>query len=187
MKSGVAKEDIVSLRCGIRPLVVPASFAGDCYPLDLSRRSHIEVDRDRPWISLYGGKITGCHAAAAAAAGQVEARLPDRPARPARTALFPERETDIPLVDFPGLGDRVVDPAWSARHEYCCTLEDYLRRRTNIAQWVPREGLGRADANLDHLRSIARTLAGDDAAAEQGLDRYRTRVAERFDRVLERV
>jgi len=189
LRAGGTKEDIVSLRCGIRPLAVPASFDRDCYPLDLSRRSHIEVDRDRPWVSVYGGKITGCDEAAAAAARRIDALLPDeRRAPPAPLSPLPAPDADMPLVDFPGLDEQVVEPAWSARHEFCCNLEDYLRRRTNIAQWVPREGLGRADGNLTHLRSIARTLAGGDAtAAEQDLDRYRTGMAERFERVLERV
>lgn len=71
-------------------------------------------------------------------------------------------------------------------HEHCCTLEDYLRRRTNIAQWVPREGLGRNDENIPRLREMCLVLAkGDGVAADHHLTQYRTRVAERFDTVLD--
>ena len=73
-------------------------------------------------------------------------------------------------------------------HEYCNTLEDYLRRRTNISQWVPREGLGYEDENLPLLREMSLTLAhGNRAKAEQHLAAYRADVANRFDRVLENV
>jgi len=72
--------------------------------------------------------------------------------------------------------------------EYCYTLEDYLRRRTNIAQWVPREGLGYEDDNLPVLREMSLKLAhGNQVKAEQHLTDYRTRVVNHFDRVLEKV
>jgi hypothetical protein len=80
----------------------------------------------------------------------------------------------------------VPDPAWCKTQEFCCTLEDYLRRRTNIAQWLPRGGLGRHDENLPHLRAVCLALAdGDGEAAEADLACYRARVAEGFDAVLD--
>ena len=43
--------------------------------------------------------------------------------------------------EFPWVGT-VPSAAWCRDHEHCHTLDDYLRRRTNIAQWTPRCGLG---------------------------------------------
>jgi glycerol-3-phosphate dehydrogenase len=51
-------EDVVSIRCGIRPLVVPASYHKNVYPLDLSRRHQSVIHHDKRSISLYGGKLT---------------------------------------------------------------------------------------------------------------------------------
>lgn len=43
-------------------------------------------------------------------------------------------------------------------HEGCATLEDYLRRRTNLAQWIPRLGLGAQFENTEQILSIARAI-----------------------------
>jgi glycerol-3-phosphate dehydrogenase len=70
-------------------------------------------------------------------------------------------------------------------HEFCHSLEDYLRRRTNIAQWVPREGLGRQDENLDFLRRAALVFARQDVqVAMRAVNEYRDSVGKRFDAVL---
>jgi glycerol-3-phosphate dehydrogenase len=176
------RRDIVSLRCGIRPLAVPASFHEDVYPLDISRYHRLVVDPERPWISFFGGKLTNC----VDVAKDIYANL-------ARYALAPPRingvshglDSDIELEPFPGLDDPVPAVSWSQRHEFCHTLSDYLRRRTNVAQWLPREGLGLHDENLPQLERIALTLCeGDRAAAARQVSAYRTSVAERFDRLL---
>ena len=69
--------------------------------------------------------------------------------------------------------------AWCARNELCCTLDDYLRRRTNIAQWIPRGGFGRNDAYAPVLGGIALQLAnGSNAVAAKLLDSYRRKVSD---------
>ena len=57
-----------------------------------------------------------------------------------------------------------------------------MRRRSNIAQWVPRRGLGRDDSNLDEVRAAARAIEGERANA--ALERYRSRVREEYDALL---
>jgi hypothetical protein len=72
------------------------------------------------------------------------------------------------------------------QYEYCCTLEDYLRRRTNISQWIPREGLGRSNENRPLLRSLALRLSGGSHdGADRALRDYEAGVRRRFDDVLE--
>jgi glycerol-3-phosphate dehydrogenase len=176
------KERIVSLRCGIRPLAVARGFTKDCYSLDISRRHRIWKDPDRPWIAAYGGKLTGADLLAEAIARRIECHTP--PSLPAgRTPA----QTDAPVEwsTFPGLAGAVPSAAWCLKHEFCCTLEDYLRRRTNISQWVPREGLGWNNENLPAILGLATTFAGGDPrAARQLTDRYEQSVRERFDSVL---
>ena len=87
--------------------------------------------------------------------------------------------------DVPGLDQPVAAPRWCREHEFCVTLEDYLRRRTNIAQWLPREGLGRNGENRDVLLAAARELYGaDQTVAEEAVARYEETVAVRFDKLL---
>ncbi|MEJ2397464.1 MAG: FAD-dependent oxidoreductase [Gammaproteobacteria bacterium] len=135
--------DIVSLRCGIRPLVVPG-------------------------------------------AGEHRAHLPRQHMAPPRiNGVSHGLQTEIEMDSFPGLDVSVPAARWSHRHEFCHTLPDYLRRRTNIAQWLPREGLGYNDENLAHLERIALDLCeGDREAAARQLSAYRSAVAENFDRLL---
>ena len=86
---------------------------------------------------------------------------------------------------FPVSTRPVAAPRWCREHEFCVTLEDYLRRRTNIAQWLPREGLGRNGENRDALLAAARELYdGDPAAAGEAVARYEETVAARFDKLL---
>jgi glycerol-3-phosphate dehydrogenase len=187
LKDGSAKTDIVSLRCGVRPLAVDRGFDHKVYPLELSRRYRVASDDGRPWISTYGGKLTGCTQLAASVCETARRFLP--PASP----TLPDKSrgavaTPIYFSAFPGLEAPVPDVAWCRSHEFCHTLDDYLRRRTNIAQWIPRGGLGRRDEHLADLRAVSLVLNdGDAEAAEVELDAYRTRVVERFDDVLKSV
>lgn len=71
------------------------------------------------------------------------------------------------------------------RHEYCLTLGDYLRRRTNIAQWVPRQGLGSNNEYLGRIKNIALKLhQNDEAQAAAAVQRYQQSVTARFDAVI---
>ncbi len=177
-------EDIVSLRCGIRPLAVKADYEKEEYPLDLSRRHRIAVDQDRPWISVYGSKLTGCEKLASDITRRLETLLPEPSPR------FSGNNENQPMENsksfrFPGLDTPFPDIRWCMDHEYCCSLEDYLRRRTNIAQWVPREGLGEKGEHLPLLRTLSLELANGDAIlADQQLNAYREGVENRFDQLI---
>jgi glycerol-3-phosphate dehydrogenase len=178
----LGREDIISIRCGIRPLVVDRDFDQKCYPLDLSRRQKVVRDSGRPWISCYGGKLTGC------------TRMASRVLRLVSKTIPPTGETGVPddgwdrdleSTNFPGLADPIPSAAWCAKRELCCTLEDYLRRRTNIAQWVPRQGLGKNDEHVPVLRKFALHLAGGDRPlAEKLFERYRQNVVNTIDLLL---
>jgi len=179
LKEPVSRRDIVSLRAGIRPLAVCAGYKADRYPLDLSRRQHVVRDPAVPWISTYGGKLTGCVSLAAKvtrALGLAPAELPGagepRGLQPGEAA---------PRLRFPGIGETVPSLAWCVENELCCTLEDYLRRRTNLAQWLPRGGLGNADENRPHLSKLAAALfAGNRDKGARAVDRYAARVNEEW-------
>ncbi len=176
------RDDIVSLRCGVRPLVVPASFHKDVYPLDISRRHRVVADASVPWISFFGGKLTNC----VDAAQEIYARIRRHGLAPPRiNGVAHGPGEGIEWDRYPGIDRPVPSARWSARHEFCHTLPDYLRRRTNIAQWIPREGLGRSDENLPALERIAGMLCdGDRARAARQLGEYRAAVADGLDRLL---
>lgn len=178
----IATGDIVSIRCGVRPLVVDRDFDRKCYPLDLSRRQEVVGDSERPWISCYGGKLTGCSRMAARVA-----RLIARTVTPSSEWAAPDDhwESGIETASFPGLSTKVPSAAWCARRELCCTLTDYLRRRTNIGPWVPRLGLGKNDEYAPTLREIALQIArGDQLVADRLFEEHRQQVVRQLDPLL---
>ena len=176
----ITPTDVVCLRCGVRPLAVKRSFTPGPSTLGLSKDVRIERDRGVPWVSVYGGKITGCLPAARTVARLVREVVPPTGPLPVPTA--PPRPA---YEGFPGLAERVVSARFAAEQQWCWTLEDYLRRRSNISQWVARGGLGRDDENIPHLLDLARAFTdGDEVLAQEAVDAYRKGVDRDFDRVL---
>jgi glycerol-3-phosphate dehydrogenase len=164
---------------------VKKSFSRDCYPLDISRRHRVFRDPDIPWITAYGGKITGCISMAKQIVAVLSRIIP-------ASGLGCRGKTPIPsnhdVASFPGLEEKVPSLPWCIKHEYCCTLEDYLRRRTSISQWVPREGLGWNGENLPYLKKLALMLTDNNMRnAEEILRTYSMRVKNRFDKIIEMV
>jgi len=155
LSSSLTDSKIISLRCGLRPLAVEKSFKSNCYPLDISRFHRIAEDNDLPWMSVYGGKISGCLSMAERVAKRVSAKISPGANVGMLTGNNPGK---IRYDYFPGLDEKVPAIDWCVSNEFCCTLEDYLRRRTNISQWTPREGLGFKDVNVQYLEGLATRL-----------------------------
>ncbi len=179
------KSEIVSMRCGIRPLVIRKEVKQARYPLDLSRRQHVVSDQDLPWISSYGGKITGCREMADKITKEVARKI--RPTGRPVCENSHRRDEDVEYITWPGIEEKVPSPAWCAGKELCCTLEDYLRRRTNISQWMPRQGLGWKSEYRQTLVDAATEIDGMSGKADEIVDRYEKTVRDGFDRLLEGV
>ncbi len=154
-------EHVVSLRCGIRPLAVERSFSREVYPLDLSRRHIVARDPKVAALSIFGGKLTSAPMIGREVARHVRQYLPARRPPAKEQAAAPP-----PTSRFPGVDVALPSAAWCRENEACLTLGDYLRRRTNIAQWVPRLGLGRGDENLPEITKIAADICTPEQSAE---------------------
>lgn len=55
----LTQKDIISERCGVRPLAVKGS-SGDGDWVALSRKHAIDVNKEEQFISIFGGKLTDC-------------------------------------------------------------------------------------------------------------------------------
>src|SRR5262249_19604679 len=174
--------DIVSLRTGVRPLAVPRNHDPQRLTLSISRRSIVYPDRERPWISMFGGKITGCDAVARSVGAHV-AHI----RRPSGVSLAAVAIEDrAPRSEFfPGLAEPLMATRYAAEREMCWTLDDYLRRRTNVSQWVARRGLGVRDENLSRIRELAAFFSGAErGSAVAVVEAYREQVGREHDAVL---
>lgn len=200
----LAPTDIVSIRCGVRPLVVRHSFSDDTNTFKVSRRHLVHADKQRPWISVYGGKLTSCMQLARAVRLQLSGRALGRRrsvVEPASTSVTDaagnSRERDLRVDDsaaalkreielqtFPGLEDPLPSARWCAAHEMCWSLDDYLRRRTNIAQWIPRGGLGAHDEHLEHLHTLATAFHTPEKQARSTVSDYQRKINSEFDQVV---
>jgi glycerol-3-phosphate dehydrogenase len=185
----VSRDDVISMRCGVRPLVVRNGRKNVEHSLDLTRGQRVVVDRRLPWISVYGGKLTSCQTLGKKLVRAVK-RLgitKTNHMKPAPQAMPKKSIIRFGAFDESFLSPQFLSPQWCLEHESCWSLEDYLRRRTNIAQWVDRGGLGRNNENRDQLADIAAVFE-----RARGLDRgsmlhqYEKSMADTFDRILQR-
>lgn len=173
----VDRSDVVSLRTGVRPVPVRHDARAPRTPASLTRHHRLHLDATRPWVSIYGGKLSGCLGLAADVCELVAQRVSPRGAAPGPHP--PRDEAPQVTTTFPTLEAPVVSAAWAAAHEHCTSLDDYLRRRTNIAQWVPCGGFGVHGAHADTLERIALEIHdGDTGLAERDLRAYWHQVCE---------
>lgn len=172
----VGAEDVVSMRCGVRPLAVPANFRKDVYPLTLSRRHRLVADETKRAMAIYGGKFTGSLQMADVVVGRIRHWLKPQ---------FPCEPPFLPAPERAGIHG-FVTPEWARDHEFCVTLEDYVRRRTSISQWTPRMGLGPDGDGRAALLDVAHKLAisEDEAAADTMVSEYEERVRSTYDPLL---
>ncbi|MEI7892061.1 MAG: glycerol-3-phosphate dehydrogenase/oxidase [Myxococcales bacterium] len=56
----LTEDDVIAERCGVRPLVVAGEGDGTTDWMLLSRKHAVEVDTERKFISIFGGKLTDC-------------------------------------------------------------------------------------------------------------------------------
>jgi glycerol-3-phosphate dehydrogenase len=178
LRKPVGPEDVVSIRCGVRPLGVRKSYSGNDYSLALSRRFLVASDRDRRALAVYGGKLTASILLAKEVARRVRSLV-----KPSGSATHPRsearEETGFLFTEGPQ-----VSPAWSRHHEACATLDDYLRRRTNIAQWTPRMGLGRQSENHAALTKMAEAFCDTPAETLKMVEEYTEGVRSKYDALL---
>lgn len=151
----VTPRDIIAYRCGVRPLAVAKGYHAAQYPLELSRHHRVHVAAERGWLAVYGGKFTSALGMAEEIAAQVAILLgkPHTPALPLAPLEATPRE-----AHFPGLAALFPSVRHCVEQEYCLTIGDYLRRRTNIAQWVARNGLGNHHEHLPFITQLASQL-----------------------------
>jgi glycerol-3-phosphate dehydrogenase len=174
----VGAEEIISVRCGVRPLAVRKDYAGNDYPLELSRRHRVFADKEWQAVAVYGGKLTSGLTLAEEVALILEQW--SKPRYPKPSSLRNAPETSL----HPALNHDLVTAAWSRDHEFCVTLEDYLRRRTPLAQWIPRMGLGRSSEHRKSLEQTAAVFAAEGQTAASLVDAYEKKICETYDPLL---
>lgn len=156
------KSDIISERCGVRPLVVPGGSDAAMDFLQLSRRHVVETDRARRQISIFGGKLTDCINVGEDVCRQVSRlgvtlarRLPrwyGEPGTEARAA-FLARATETGIAGDRALdtGEPLAERLWRRYGKEAGAMLDAIV--TNPALAAPAiAGTGLRLCEIDHLR-----------------------------------
>lgn len=160
----IAEDKIVSIRCGIRPLAIKKNEnINDVYSLKISRMHRIHVDPTVPWINIYGGKLSGCTIVAEQITNTLTKRL-----KPSLSPyIYKTTAEHQPKMKAPELDFSIPDAKWCMENQFCFTLDDYLRRRTNISQWVENNGFGIGNQFNELIKKICLTLCLENITLSQ--------------------
>lgn len=171
----LTREDIISERCGVRPLVVSNAArlaSGDTDWTALSRKHVVEVTPGKRHITIFGGKLTDClnvgHEMVAAVQALGVALGPEQPWYGEGTGeqratwltqangVIPEssvhrlwrcygvrahevlrlirQDATLAMPLYPDVDVVRAEAVYAGRFECVETTEDFLRRRTHLAQ-----------------------------------------------------
>ncbi|MCW8196289.1 glycerol-3-phosphate dehydrogenase/oxidase [Proteobacteria bacterium 005FR1] len=211
----LSTEDVIAERCGVRPLAVAQVGVDENRDwLKLSRRHAIDVDEDKAYVSIFGGKLTDCINVGEEVVAQVRSLGVDVPKPrqvwygeplPERKGQFMEKAAALKIdgmiqtLSGEALSERIwrrygefawelldeiaADPKQAlakpvaiieytrcelklmARTEMIVTLDDFMRRRSKVAQVTRMEAMDRRG-----LLEICEILFG--AHAESRLEEY---------------
>lgn len=163
LKKKILFEDIINIRTGIRPLV-KLNEKEVKYSLDLSRKAILESDLQLPWHTVFGGKLSGGLEFSCKVYHHIFKKRP-YPIQYNSTLKAPFTK------EFYG-GMKLPDVKWTVEYTQVRCLEDYLRRRTNIAQWIPVGGLGFKNEYLDDILKISKLIHASDKDASEDFEYY---------------
>jgi glycerol-3-phosphate dehydrogenase len=156
-------QDIINVRTGIRPLV-KINDKKVKYSLELSRKAILESDKNLPWHTVFGGKLSG----SLEFSNKVYYNIFKK--NPYQIQYNSTIESPMTKEFFNGMN--LPDVKWSVEHTQVRCLEDYLRRRTNIAQWIPVGGLGFNNEYLDDIKKISKLIHPSDKDADYDFKNY---------------
>lgn len=169
LASPITRADIISVRTGVRPIPIKKGKEFSEDPLLLSKKFIIHHDAPHQALSVYGGKITS----ALLIAESIKIFLNKAFPLPAK---IPELSPQNPET-IKAFGYSVTSPQWSKEHECASSLHDYLRRRTNISQWIPRGGFGKNNEHETTLKELSVLFhGGDENLATIELEKYKIQI-----------
>ncbi len=149
--------DILNTKAGLRPLLAPAKGAKASKEdfLSLARSHKVWADPKARITALWGGKYTNCFTMAREIADTIP--FAPRGTQLSRISLHdnPVRPDDRMLGSEAWEHERLVE---ACRRELVVTLEDLLRRRTNIALKVANGGRGAGGFRSVEMERIVKAI-----------------------------
>ncbi|MBK3515973.1 FAD-dependent oxidoreductase [Carboxylicivirga marina] len=163
LKNKISKSDIINVRTGIRPLVKQNDNEVK-YSLDLSRKAIFESNKKIPWHTVFGGKLSG----GLEFSNEVYYKIFKESPNPINFNSTVQAPTTNEFYN----GIELPDVDWTVKNTQVRCLDDYLRRRTNIAQWIPVGGLGFKNEYLHDIMKISELIHCSKSEAEFDFKKY---------------
>lgn len=190
----LTEADVISERCGVRPLVVEDKGEAKSDWLQLSRKHAVEVDEARRHVSIFGGKLTDClnvgeEVFDIVRALGVEAPFSTRrwygePAEAREEFMHQARLMDLDALTSPKSSERLTTRLWRRYGREALSLLESIRRdpreaevliegaeylRCEIEQAARREMVTRLDDFLRRRSKIALVIRADEIRRAPGL------------------
>lgn len=162
-------DDVISHRCGVRPLVVKNDGGTSHTEVDwtsLSRKHEMEIDVDRQLVSIFGGKLTDCLnvgdevAEAVSDLGVAMSKHPKQwfgePDEAERAAFYQEAKT-VGLDRAPEIerADSVAEVLWRRHGQYASQLIPLIAADPSKGEPVTKESdVLRAELDLYREREM---------------------------------
>lgn len=194
LEKPLTEADVISERCGVRPLVVEDTGEAKSDWLQLSRKHAVEVDAARKHVSIFGGKLTDC-----LNVGQevfdlvrelgVEAPFPTRrwygePADAREEFLHQARLMNLDAMTSPKSSEPLTTRLWRRYGREALSLLESIRRdpreaevliegaeylRCEIEQAARREMVTRLEDFLRRRSKISLVIREDEIRRAPGL------------------
>jgi glycerol-3-phosphate dehydrogenase len=172
------REDVISVRSGVRPLAVSSDYTDNSYTLGVSRDTRFNINKEMNISTVYGGKITGSFEDMGKLA----------------TKLFPKsirkflniKNTWKENLNFKFIDCTILNPNWAQKNEQCWFLEDFLRRRTYLNQEISNGAFGNDFRNTKEITDLNKYFLPEGVSKiSKGYTEYRFE-QERIDSLLRR-
>ena len=198
LETPLTAADVIAERCGVRPLVVPASKTSSSQSQSwsqLSRKHVVEVDERTRHVSIFGGKLTDCLNVGEEVMHRVrdlgvalpypEARwYGEAPEQTRQEFLHQARLMDLDAMTSPRSSEKLTTRLWRRYGGESLSLLEKIRAdprmaevliegaeylRCEIAQAARREMIVKLDDFLRRRSKIALVISREELAGAPGL------------------
>lgn len=153
--------DIISERCGVRPLAVKKGEKAGGDFLQMSRKHVVEISDKKKHISIFGGKLTDCLNVGEEICEEVgklginlipvKAKWYGEPGKEIRTAFFKKSHAlGLSLVTADDTGEMLSERLWRRYAEHAIPMLDAIENDPHMAETLI-EGSGIRRCEIDHL------------------------------------
>lgn len=164
--------DIISERCGVRPLVLKKGQKSKDDFLQMSRKHIVETSEEKKHISIFGGKLTDCLnvgeeicedvSKLGVHLGPVQAKWYGEPGNEVKSAFYKQAYAlGLDQVTANDTGEMVSDRLWRRYGEHAIPMLDAIEKNPGLAEPLI-EGTGIRRCEIEYIRESEMVVTLED-------------------------